>query len=97
MREDVAEWNFNKDVSELITVEDIKGVVHNHTTWSDGINTLNDFVSACKKRRYEYVVISDHSKNAHYAGGLKEDKVIKQMQEIDKLNKKLHPLKSLKV
>jgi DNA polymerase (family 10) len=96
MREDVAEWSFNKDINQLITVEDIKGVVHNHTTWSDGINSLNDFVSACKKRWYEYVVISDHSKNAHYAGGLKEEKVLKQMNEIDKLNKKLHPFKIFK-
>ena len=96
MREDVAEWNFNKTISQLITVEDIKGVVHNHTTWSDGIDSLNDFVSACKKRKYEYVVISDHSKNAHYAGGLKEEKVLKQMTEIDKLNKKLSPFKIFK-
>ena len=96
MREDVAEWNFNKNIDELITVGDIKGVVHNHTTWSDGIDTLNDFVVACKKRKYEYVVISDHSKNAHYAGGLKEEKVLKQMNEIDKLNKKLHPFRIFK-
>ena len=89
MREDVAEWNFNKPASSLITAEDIKGVVHNHTTWSDGIDTLTDFVHACKSRHYEYVVISDHSKNAHYAGGLKEEKVLRQMQEIDKLNKQL--------
>ena len=96
MREDVAEWNFNKNISQLITVEDIKGVVHNHTTWSDGIDSLNVFVNACKKRKYEYVVISDHSKNAHYAGGLKEEKVLKQMTEIDKLNKKLSPFKIFK-
>jgi DNA polymerase (family 10) len=96
MREDVAEWNFNKDIKQLVTIEDIKGVVHNHTTWSDGIDSLNDFVTACKKRKYEYVVISDHSKNAHYAGGLKEEKVLKQMNEIDKLNKKLHPFKIFK-
>ena len=70
--------------------------MHNHTTWSDGIDSLNDFVTACKKRKYEYVVISDHSKNAHYAGGLKEEKVLKQMNEIDKLNKKLHPFKIFK-
>ncbi len=87
MREDVTEWNFSKEIKQLITTEDIKGVVHNHTTWSDGIDSLNDFVTACKKRKYEYVVISDHSKNAHYAGGLKEEKVLKQMNEIDKLNK----------
>ncbi len=81
---------------ELIAAEDIKGVVHNHTNWSDGVDALEDFVLACKQRKYEYVVISDHSKNAHYAGGLKEEKVLKQMQEIDKLNKKLLPFKIFK-
>jgi DNA polymerase (family 10) len=96
MREDLAEWDFKKQQLDLISIEDIKGVVHNHTTWSDGVNNLAEFVSACKKRKYEYVVISDHSKNAHYAGGLKEEKVLRQMQEIDLLNKKLSPFRIFK-
>ncbi len=96
MREDVAEWTFADSSDNLITAEDIKGVVHNHTDWSDGVDSLKDFVEACKKLKYEYVVISDHSKNAHYAGGLKEEKVLKQMQEIDKLNKQLAPFKIFK-
>ncbi|MBV9962008.1 MAG: DNA polymerase/3'-5' exonuclease PolX [Parafilimonas sp.] len=96
MREDVAEWNFSKSGDNLVTAEGIKGVVHNHTTWSDGVDPLSDFVQACEQRKYEYVVISDHSKNAHYAGGLKEDKVLKQLQEIDKLNKKLAPFRIFK-
>jgi DNA polymerase (family 10) len=96
MREDVAEWNFKKTNDELITLQDIKGVVHNHTTWSDGVDSLKNFVVACKKKGFEYVVISDHSKNAHYAGGLKEDKVVRQMEEIDKLNKELSPFKIFK-
>ncbi len=96
MREDVAEWNFAHSSDHLITFEDIKGVVHNHTDWSDGVDTLLDFVTACKKRKYEYVVISDHSKNAHYADGLKEDKVLQQLAEIDKLNKKFAPFRIFK-
>jgi DNA polymerase (family 10) len=95
MREDVAEWNFTK-ANDLVTVDDIKGVVHNHTNWSDGVDTLEKFVSACQQKKYQYVVISDHSKNAYYAGGLKEDKVLKQMQLIDKLNKKLTPFRIFK-
>jgi DNA polymerase (family X) len=94
MREDLAEWTHSS--SSLITVEDITGVVHNHTTWSDGVDTLPDFVNECKKRKYEFAVISDHSKNAHYAGGLKEDKVLRQFAEIDILNKKLAPFRILK-
>jgi DNA polymerase (family 10) len=96
MREDVAEWDFKKTPTDLIGLEDIKGVVHNHTTWSDGVDSLKNFVMACKQRKYEYVVISDHSKNAHYAGGLSEEKVLKQMKEIDELNKKLAPFKIFK-
>jgi DNA polymerase (family 10) len=96
MREDVAEWKFKKSPDKLITTADIKGVVHSHTTWSDGVDTLVSFAQACKARRYEYVVISDHSKNAHYAGGLKEEKVVKQMQEIDQINRKLSPFKIFK-
>ena len=87
MREDVAEWDFKERITNLITLEDIKGVVHNHTTWSDGVDTLPHFVNACKKRGYEYVVISDHSRNAHYAGGLEEDELLRQWHEIDQLNK----------
>jgi DNA polymerase (family 10) len=86
MREDVSEWDFTGKEDDLVTMKDIKGVVHNHTTWSDGVDSLSDFVNACKKRSYEYVVISDHSKNAHYAGGLKEEKVARQLKEIDELN-----------
>lgn len=98
MREDLAEWDFvsGKKKNTLITVEDIKGVVHNHTTWSDGVDTLRNFVAACKKKKFEYAVISDHSKNAHYAGGLKEEQIIKQQKEIEALNKELAPFRILK-
>lgn len=75
LREDLAEWSYIKKPTPLITTDDIKGVVHNHTTYSDGVDTLEAFVKACIRKKYQYVVISDHSKNAHYAGGLKEDKM----------------------
>lgn len=96
MRESVAEWDFTGSEGDLITTTDIKGVIHNHTTWSDGVDSLDAFVNACKKRGYEYVAISDHSKNAHYAGGLKEEKVMQQFNEIDKLNKELKPFRIFK-
>lgn len=96
MREDVAEWEYAETGRELVCDSDIKGVVHNHTTWSDGVDGLEPFVTACKRKGYEYVVISDHSQNAHYAGGLKPDKVIRQFEEIDKLNKKITGLKIFK-
>ena len=91
MREDLTEWKFKKHYADLITADAIKGVVHNHTTYSDGVDTLENFVRACMQKGYEYAVISDHSKNAYYAGGLKEDKVIQQWEQIDHLNKLLKP------
>ncbi len=90
MRENLGEWKF-KNYSDLITAAAIKGVVHNHTTYSDGVDTLENFVRACIDKGYEYTVISDHSRNAYYAGGLKEDKVIRQWEEIDHLNKTFKP------
>jgi len=96
MREDLAEWSFKASIDELVTADDIKGVVHNHTKWSDGVDSLKAFVTACRNLGYEYTVISDHSKNAHYAGGLKEEKVLRQMKEIDLLNKELSPFKIFK-
>jgi DNA polymerase (family 10) len=96
MRENVAEWNFKASNEGLVSEDDIKGVVHNHTTWSDGVDSLRDFVIACKNRGYEYTIISDHSKNAHYAGGLKEEQALRQMQEIDTLNNELSPFKIFK-
>ncbi|WP_052273423.1 DNA polymerase/3'-5' exonuclease PolX [Flavihumibacter solisilvae] len=89
MREDLAEWNFKSKTPRLVTHDDIKGVVHNHTTWSDGVDSLPDFVNGCKTRGYEYVVIADHSRNAHYAGGLKEERALQQLKAINDLNKKL--------
>ncbi|SDF28928.1 DNA polymerase (family 10) [Mucilaginibacter pineti] len=96
LREDVAEWDWARNPQPLLNMDDIRGVVHNHTDWSDGVDRLENFVKACQRKGYEYVVISDHSQNAHYAGGLKPDKVLRQMEEIDKLNKKLSPFKVFK-
>jgi len=71
---------------ELVTDADIKGVVHNHSTYSDGLHSVKDMADECIKLGYEYLVMSDHSKAAFYANGLSEDRVMMQMAEIDKLN-----------
>ena len=71
---------------QLLEVDDIKGVVHTHTTWSDGVNSLKEMADYTKSLGYEYIVITDHSKAAFYANGLKEDRVLQQMEEIDALN-----------
>jgi DNA polymerase (family X) len=71
----------------LITLGDIKGVVHTHTTYSDGLNTLKEMADTAQRLGYGYIVITDHSKAAFYAQGLKEDRLQAQWNEIDELNK----------
>jgi DNA polymerase (family X) len=70
----------------LIEQQHIKGIVHNHSTWSDGKNTIAEMAEACRQGGFEYFVISDHSKTAVYAGGLTEAQIIAQHKEIDALN-----------
>ncbi|HET8962252.1 MAG TPA: helix-hairpin-helix domain-containing protein [Chitinophagales bacterium] len=86
----------NFSTENLIEVADIKGVIHNHSTWSDGKHSLEEMANACVAGGYEYLVISDHSKTAVYAGGLTIDQVIAQHEQIDALNNKLSPFKIFK-
>ncbi len=80
----------------LIDMKDLKGVLHNHTKYSDGLNTLEEMAQHCKTLGYEYLGICDHSKTAVYANGLSEERIIEQHREIEQLNKKLAPFKILK-
>lgn len=82
--------------SDLITREDLKGVVHNHSTWSDGIHTLEEMAIHVRDSGFEYFGISDHSQSAFYANGLQPQSVLMQMEEIDRLNAKLAPFKIFK-
>lgn len=81
---------------ELITFKDIKGVIHNHSTYSDGANSVKEMAEACITKNYEYLVMSDHSQTAVYASGLKPEDVKRQQDEIDELNKTLKPFKIYK-
>jgi DNA polymerase (family X) len=77
------------ELPELVTGKDIRGVLHAHTTESDGADTLEDMAKATKSRGYAYLGLTDHSQTAHYAGGLKPDEVKAQQTQIEKLNKQL--------
>lgn len=77
-------------VDQLITWDQIIGVVHNHTRYSDGAHTISQMAEACIDKGYGYLVISDHSKSAFYANGLTEEKVIQQWSEIDQINNTLN-------
>jgi DNA polymerase (family X) len=80
-----------KGLNPSIQASDIKGIIHSHSTWSDGLHTIEQMAVAAKEKGFEYLVISDHSKSAFYANGLQEDRIRAQHKEIDALNKKLAP------
>jgi DNA polymerase (family 10) len=81
---------------QIIELDDIKGVIHNHSQWSDGVHTIEEMAQACMDRGYEYFVLSDHSKTSSYAGGLSEERIVQQQKEIDVLNQKLKPFRIFK-
>jgi DNA polymerase (family 10) len=88
LREDRGEIAFfeENEEMELVTGEDIRGVLHAHSTWSDGKFSIREMAEACMERGYEYLGLTDHSQTAAYAGGLKPDEVKQQWEEIDELN-----------
>lgn len=88
LREDRNDFNWFADNQEpeLVQQSDIKGVLHAHSTWSDGKKSLEDMARACIERGYHYLGITDHSRTASYAGGLTIERVQQQWKEIDSLN-----------
>ena len=98
MREGFGEVTLAREnkIPELLEDKDLKGILHNHSTYSDGKHSLRQMAEHCKALGYEYLGIADHSRTATYAGGLEIEKVLKQHQEIDELNKELAPFKIFK-
>ena len=89
----------NEDPSlwqELVTENDLKGIVHNHSTYSDGINTLEEMAIHVRDSGYSYFGICDHSQSAFYANGLSPERIFQQMDEIDRLNQKMSPFVIIK-
>ncbi len=80
----------------LVEAADIRGTLHCHTTYSDGVNTLEQMARAAQDLGWEYLGIGDHSKVAAYAGGLSEAKVRQQLKEIDTLNGRMKKFRILK-
>jgi DNA polymerase (family 10) len=80
----------------VIEPADIKGIIHSHSNWSDGSNTIEEMARAAIAKGLEYMVISDHSKSAFYAQGLSEEKIKEQHRYVDELNRGLAPFKIFK-
>lgn len=72
--------------ADLLEVQQIRGVLHAHSTWSDGSTSIQAMAEACRARGYAYLGITDHSQTAFYAGGLSSERVFQQWKEIDQIN-----------
>ena len=87
MREGLGELDAaTRTLPELVRPEDVRGVLHCHSTYSDGVVTIAEMAAAAKERGWTYIGITDHSQSAFYAGGLKLDAIARQHDEIDELN-----------
>jgi DNA polymerase (family 10) len=89
-----------KRLPRLVKLDDIKGDLHVHTNASDGRHSLKDMALAAKQRRLQYIAVAEHSQLLAFAGGLDESRLLKQMDEIDRLSEELegvHILKSIEV
>ncbi|MEZ6143592.1 MAG: DNA polymerase/3'-5' exonuclease PolX [Zavarzinella sp.] len=98
LREDTGEITAAEShhLPQLVELADLRGVFHNHSTYSDGNATLEQMALAAKERGWEYFGIADHSQSLKVARGLSPEQVRQQWQEIDALNKKLQGIRIIK-
>lgn len=86
----------NQNLPRLIEESEIKGDLHVHSNWSDGSSSIEEVARAAQRRGYQYVAICDHTKSLKITHGLDETRLIKQMEEIDRLNEKMKGFQILK-
>ncbi|MDI6699112.1 MAG: DNA polymerase/3'-5' exonuclease PolX [Candidatus Saccharicenans sp.] len=98
MREDRGEIELALEgkLPEIIELKDIRGDLHVHSNWSDGVLTLEEIVEHGKKMGYSYIAVCDHSQSAKYAHGLTPERLAEQIKEIDKINARLKGFRLLK-
>jgi len=97
LREGKFEEKFkNVNPDDFITWQDLKGSLHNHSTYSDGANSVEEMARQCMDLGLEYLGMNDHSQYAVYAGGLTPERIKQQHAEIEALNEKLKPFKIFK-
>ncbi|MDC3412589.1 DNA polymerase/3'-5' exonuclease PolX [Aquibacillus sp. 3ASR75-11] len=88
VRENNGEIEAFRSTVPLVSLEDIRGDLHMHTSWSDGAQSIEEMVLKAREYGYDYVAITDHSKFLRVANGLNEERLRKQREEINRLNKK---------
>ncbi len=97
LREDMGEieWAAERELPALVRREDLVGVIHVHTTWSDGADTIETMARRAGELGYRYIGISDHSRSSGYAHGLDVDRLRAQKKEIDALRRKIRGIRIL--
>lgn len=97
IREDTGEIeaSMNNQLPELVQLEDIQGDLHIHSNYSDGSSSIEEIALEAKKLGYKYIAICDHSQSVKYAGGLTEDELLRQIDYIKEVNKKLAGIRIL--
>jgi DNA polymerase (family 10) len=85
-----------RKLPSLVTLEDLKGDLHMHTTASDGANTIREMAEAAKTRGYQYIAITDHSQSLKITNGLSEKRLLQQIKNVDKVNTRLKGIFVLK-
>ena len=81
---------------KLVVYEDLRGILHCHSDYSDGVATIEELAEGAIERGWDYIGISDHSESAFYARGLKRDRLLRQHEEIDELNSRFKDFRILK-
>ena len=81
------------ELPELVTEKDFRGMIHVHSRFSDGRNSIEDLAKACIRRGYSYLCLTDHSRSAFYAGGLSAEGLKTQREEVSALNDILVPFR----
>jgi DNA polymerase (family 10) len=85
-------WQYRWDEAAstpFLELSDVRGILHAHSTWSDGAASVYDMAMYCQSQGFSYLGLSDHSRSAGYAGGLSIERLFQQMQEIDEVNSRL--------
>lgn len=88
VREDGREIDRIDELPSLVSLDDIRGDLHMHTTWSDGAHSIDEMINACRDRGYEYMVITDHSQYLKVANGLTPERLIEQNAKLREANKR---------
>ena len=86
----------HKKIPVLIGYDDMRGDLHVHSTWTDGSNSIEEMAEEAKRMGYEYIVMTDHTKNLAMTHGSDEARIRRQIKEIDKINAHIRGITILK-